>query len=196
MNSILLHFPFRNFIYRLREERKARSWNGTGPAPHPIKQRTVKKYAEKYGIRILVETGTYYGDMVEAMRNDFERIYSIELSAALATKAARRFRSHSNITILQGDSATVLGEIVPTLTAPALFWLDGHYSGGVTARGESDTPIYKELGHVLASSLRHVVLIDDARCFGSDPAYPSIDDLSTFTRKQLKIENDALILEP
>ena len=42
--------------------------------PHLVKQRTVAEYAERYGLRVLVETGTYHGDMVAAMRKRFDEI--------------------------------------------------------------------------------------------------------------------------
>jgi len=38
-------------------------------SPHLLKQRTVREYAQRYGLRVLVETGTYYGEMVDAMRS-------------------------------------------------------------------------------------------------------------------------------
>ena len=43
--------------------------------------------------------------------------------------------------ILQGDSTDVLPEVVEKMDEPTLFWLDGHYSGGITASGEQETPI-------------------------------------------------------
>jgi hypothetical protein len=38
------------------------------PPPHFVKQSVVRKYAKKFRIEVLVETGTYHGAMVEAMR--------------------------------------------------------------------------------------------------------------------------------
>jgi hypothetical protein len=65
---------------------------------------------------------------------------------------------------------------------PCLFWLDAHYSGGSTAKGDFETPIMQELqcilGHQLAES--HVVLIDDARCFVGRNDYPALDELRQF----------------
>jgi len=195
-----LNYPFRNQIYRMRQSLAAKRWDGTGPAPHPVKQRNIKKYASKHQLRILVETGTYYGDMVEAMRDTFDRIYSIEVSKSLFEKAKRRFAKYPHIQILHGDSAIELGRIVSRLTAPALFWLDGHYSGGITEKGALDTPIYDELAHILSSTERHVILIDDARCFGLDPNYPAIEELTSFigsrTVADIHKQDDALIIEP
>ena len=50
-----------------------------------------------------------------------------------------------HVTIFQGDSATVLPKLLATIQEPCLFWLDGHYSGGITALGKSITPILDEL---------------------------------------------------
>ena len=194
-----LNYPFRNQIYRARQARALRKWDGKGPAPHPVKQGNIKKYALKHGIRTLVETGTYYGDMIEALRECFDQIYSIEVSDPLFRKAKRRFRGYPNIEIMLGDSAVLLGELVPTLREPALFWLDGHYSGGVTGKGDRDTPVFEELGHIFASPQRHIVLIDDARCFGEDPDYPSAKELVEFIQSQrdadVRVEEDSFIVE-
>jgi hypothetical protein len=60
------------------------------------------------------------------------------------------------------------------VSGPCLFWLDGHFSAGVTARGDVDTPIVAELDSVLGrSGWNDVVLIDDARLFGQGD-YPSL----------------------
>ena len=43
---------------------------------------------------------------------------------------------------------------------------------------ENDTAIREELAHILnAQDLGHVVLIDDSNCFGSNPAYPTIEEV-------------------
>lgn len=149
-----------------------------------------------------METGTYYGDMVEAMRADFDRIYSIELSRDLYEKAVVKFRGVNNVELIHGDSGTELKRILEKIRQPALFWLDGHYSAGVTARGAKDTPVYEELHHILdLNDGGHVVVIDDARCFGNDPAYPSLEELSKFiTLKRsdvdIAVQDDSIRITP
>jgi hypothetical protein len=47
-----------------------------------------------------------------------------------------------------------------------LFWLDGHFCGGVSAHGDKGTPILEELNLILSHRVKeHVILIDDARLF-------------------------------
>jgi hypothetical protein len=153
-------------------------------------------------VKVLIETGTYYGDMVEAMKNDFNRIYSIELSNELYENAKRRFAGDDRIMIIHGDSGIELGKLITDLDQPALFWLDGHYSAGVTAKGDKDTPIFEELTHIFGSrQIGHVIIIDDARCFGTDPAYPSFDELSGFIKAngpdvKIEVENDGIRIVP
>jgi hypothetical protein len=95
-----------------------------------------------------------------------------------------------------------LGTFLPTIDQSALFWLDGHYSGGDTAKGYEDTPIYRELEHILNDSRNeHVIIIDDARLFGTDPTYPSIEELSDFIHAKkvdltMTVQDDSIRLSP
>ena len=88
------------------------------------------------------------------------------------------------------------------LDRPALFWLDGHYSAGITARGDRDTPVLDELRHILsAQEARHVIVIDDAREFGVDPGYPTAEELTAFIRSmrpsaRINIEDDSIRITP
>ena len=82
--------------------------------PHIIKQRNIILYAHQYNLKIFVETGTYHGDMLEVLKNEFGLLYSVELSHDLFLKAKEKFRKTRHIKLIQGD-------IVKEL---ALFWLD------------------------------------------------------------------------
>jgi len=168
------------------------------PPPHIVKQLIVKESQKDAGFSTLVETGTYYGDMIYAQLDNFSRIYSIELSERLYRKAKRRFKKNESVTLLHGDSSEVLREIVPKFKEPVLFWLDGHYSGGITAQGKLDTPIWEELTTILQSGVRHMILIDDARCFEEKRKdYPSIEELkslilSVYPQSHILVKDDVV----
>lgn len=160
-------------------------WQKNGrpsPPPHIVKQMAIEDYRVKYNCRILIETGTYLGEMVEAQLKRFSRIISIELSELFYKKAKQKFKFNPNIELLHGDSGKKLSEVVPLLTEPALFWLDGHYSGGKTARAEKDCPVPEELNIILKSTLPHVILIDDARLFNGTNDYPDIAHIKEIIR--------------
>lgn len=162
-----------------------------------MKSEILKGYVRRHGLKVMVETGTFLGDMVESLRNDMDHIYSIELSVDLYENACKRFARRRNVTIVQGDSGIILSSILKQINRPCLFWLDGHYSGGITACGSEETPILRELqmihAHPLASS--HVILIDDARQFRGDK-YPAIKTLESLSRsagfKTIALEQDII----
>lgn len=139
------------------------------PAPpsDPFRWETVRQYGKKFQHPCLIETGTYLGGTVQAVKDDFERIYSIELGEKLAKDAQERFKAYPHITIIQGDSGKVLPGLLPTIQQPVVFWLDAHFSEGVTAKGEKIAPIMEELASIFKHTAKDfVVLIDDAREFG------------------------------
>jgi hypothetical protein len=153
-------------------------WNFGGKTiPDVVKEQTVKEYAERFQLHTFIETGTYLGKMVNAVKDVFEQVYSIELSNELYQYTERRFAKNYNIGILHGDSGEVLENLLPHIHKPCLFWLDGHYSGGETARGDLITPIQKELHWIFNHSLSDVILIDDARLFTGENDYPTIAKL-------------------
>lgn len=162
----------------LTRARIALQWQLAGkpvPAPHVVKQRTVISYQRRYGLRTFIETGTFTGEMVEAMSDRVSRIVSIEVDPALHAQAVRRFADRPHIQILLGDSGRLLSQVLESLTEPGLFWLDGHYMGEGTGRGELDSPIVAEITALAAHPVRgHVVLIDDARLFDGTGGYPPL----------------------
>lgn len=193
MKSVIKRALKRTFIYeivrrrkeeqatRARNERDLLDWEASGkpvPPPHIVKQRTVKDYARRFSLNTLIETGTYLGDMIDATKDVFTKSFSIELDQKLYEQAKQRFCGDKSISIIQGDSGEVLPDILAGIDIPCLFWLDGHYSGDITARGGVDTPIMEELEHILNHAVAgHVILIDDARCFVGENSYPTIDEL-------------------
>jgi len=138
----------------------------TEPMDHIDRVAVVKDYAERYGIRSFIETGTAEGFMVSYVLDTFDMITTIELSEQLYLNAKERFQPWPNVSCVHGDSAEWLPKLVPMYEFPILFWLDGHYSGGNTARGEIDTPIRAELEAAIKAPKGSVILIDDMRLFG------------------------------
>ena len=169
------------------DERKiigdCRKWEKTGrpiPPPHAVKRITIREYQKQSNYNILVETGTYYGDMGFAQMNFFKSIYSIELSLYFYNRAVRRFKAYKNVHLFCGDSATELGSVIKNIHEPVIFWLDGHYSGGKTTKGNTECPIWEELDCIISQHLPHIILIDDARCFIGERDYPTIEELQCY----------------
>jgi hypothetical protein len=154
--------------------------------PHAMKQLAVKNLAQKYGIRVFIETGTFLGDMVGAVTSYFDRIYSIELTEDLFNRAAKKFAAYNHVTILHGDSFNVMPEILRHIDVPCLFWLGGHYSSENNEKEKREATILKELKQISAHRVKnHVILIDDAHLFTGRKEYPTLEFLRNYVGSRL-----------
>ncbi len=173
-----VEFKYNNFPTRI-----IRDWEQNGspaPPPPPVKHKLIKDIQKEYNYNVLVETGTYLGYMISAQKHNFEKIYSIELSEDLYRRAYKKFEKYNHIKIIHGDSGEKLTEVLKDISEPAIFWLDGHYSGGITAKGSLNCPIWKELEAIFSNRLDHIILIDDARDFQGVNDYPNIKEIETY----------------
>jgi len=181
------HYP--DYWYWILRGRPARS-------PHLLKQKVVREYGERFGLQTLVETGTYYGEMVAAMKSHFERIYSIEYVPELASRATRKFARDEHVRIFCGDSRLVMPEVLALLEGPALFWLDAGYYGWVGIR-TNEQRLSAELEMILGDRFPHIILLDDARGLIGRDGIPSVADVksyveSTFPQRSVEVEYDIM----
>jgi hypothetical protein len=188
--------PVRRLLHPLRVQLDPAS-----PKSTRRKRATIRRYARRFGTPVLVETGTYRGTTVRAMRRHFARIYSIELDDDLYERARRRFAADPHVEILHGDSGDLLPSLVERIDEPCLFWLDGHFSDWETARGATASPLRRELDAVLRRRHDDVVLIDDARSLTGSDGYPTLEGLRALVRTTrpelvLDVRDDVVRIHP
>lgn len=201
-----------NFIADFRGKRRAartrkndyREWiqrKYLAPSPPEMKRAILSRL----GIpdAVWVETGTFMGDTSALLAQNSKMVFTIEPDATLFRKAQERFSQSSNIQVIHGLSEEVFPKLLPTLSGTVNFWLDGHYSGGITHQGPIDCPVREELASIEANLEKFSavnVLIDDVRCF--DPSvreyadYPDLDFLVDWSRRnklQWHIEHDIFV---
>jgi hypothetical protein len=122
--------------------------------------------------RQYIETGTYHGDGINRVMDQYERIHSIELAEKYAMTAAEKFLSHAHVTVYHGNSKEVLPILLETISEPVTIFLDGHFSGGETAIGDelvdgvSSAPLLTEIEIIMRRPWDDIVIIDDTRMFG------------------------------
>jgi len=183
------HYP--DYWYWILRGRPSRS-------PHLLKQKVVREYGEKFALKTLVETGTYYGEMVAAMKGHFARIYSIEYVPALAERATRKFARDEHVRIFCGDSRVVMPEVLALLRGPALFWLDAGYYGWVGIRTKiNEQRLSAELEIILSHPYPHMILLDDARGLTGQDGIPSVGDVksyveSNFPQRSVEVKYDIM----
>lgn len=160
--------------------------------------------ATVFGLTTFIETGTYLGNTSYAASKIFASVHTIELSAELYQKAVDRFQNHTGIRVYHGDSGDIFPQLLPNINGRALFWLDGHYSEGFTAKGDENTPIIKEIKAIREAGITDaVILIDDLRFFdnvwdivpGNSAArgYPSVVTLCKAIHEIDKTYNFAVV---
>jgi len=178
--------------------------------PYEEKREIILAYKKQFGLKIFIETGTFFGETIEQFKHDFKQLISFELSAELAERATKKFTDQQNVIIVNGDSGKLLQGYLTEISEPCLFWLDGHYSSEffvgeeyiVTAKGDKATPIVEELRAILSHKVvGHVILIDDARCFTGKDDYPTIKELKKIIRKSgkdlfVKVKRDMIRITP
>jgi hypothetical protein len=180
-------YPYR--ILSLLRDYKA--WAGRrfyAPSPHFIKQACLIR--NSFPNATWVETGTYLGQTTEVLSKHGSKVYSIEPEPALFARAKEYFANFRNVEILNGTSEQVFPNLLPKINGDVNFWLDAHYSEGITFKGTQDTPIVDELNYI-GDNLGHFsevcVLIDDIRCFNPQKSeystYPPADVLVDWARK-------------
>lgn len=179
----------RNVIIFVLELYQSIVWS-IGKQPYEIKKmsnpnqsykhRVIKYYAKKYKCKTFIETGIYLGGTVQAVKDHFKDVHSIEVAKKLYEDNCRRFRNDKKVHLYCGDSMLMLGKMIDKARGKnrILFFLDGHYSGGVTGMGTTETPVEYEIETIFSKLKgRHfVVLIDDARAFTGEHDYPVLGD--------------------
>lgn len=203
--NTLKRSPVYNILLPIFQILEVKKWQERGmnpPTPQLIKHSVVREYLYKYRIQTLVETGTYLGVMINALKRNCNEIYTIELDKQLYERAKKKFKKYSHIKVLQGDSAKVLPQMLKKINNHTLFWLDAHFSKGITARGEKETPVMEELKAVLNHRIKnHVILIDDADVFNGKNDYPTINTIRRLinaknTKLKLRVKNNIIRITP
>lgn len=148
-----------------------------------------------------VETGTANGQTCEYLHGLFENLYTIEIVPSVFEQTKQKLAALSNVECFLGDSTDILPPLLKRINEPCMFWLDGHYCGSLEARGPKDTPVQEELEIILATGIPHVIFVDDARLFGVDPAYPTLEWVREIATTQdipysFSYENDMMRIVP
>lgn len=176
--------------------------NGYGlPAPWIVKMNVLTRNGIPNAT--WVESGTFLGKTSLFLADIAQKVYTLEPSPLLFQKSKSTLSSKKNVVQIQGTSEEIFPELCPTLTGNVCFWLDGHFSDGVTYQGSNDTPIRQELEAIQANLENYestVIFVDDVRCFNPiDPNFEKYPDISWLANRakdmgmRWKIEYDIFV---
>jgi hypothetical protein len=154
-----------------------------------------------------IETGTYLGDGIKNVLNNYENIHSIELSQKWYEYNIEQFKDNNNVKIHLGDSKKILPQLLNEINEPITIYLDAHYSGELTAFGEEETPLLFELEILKNRNYDDIIIINDCRLLGQTgicgcgpdhPIYPTMTyDWTNITENNIinLMKNDYILLK-
>ena len=148
------------------------------------KRRYLADIARSSHVSMFIETGTYLGKTASLLADVCQRVVTVEIEPSLYERASELFKDRPHVQVLAGDSRDLMPKILADLTEPALFWLDGHFSGGISG-GRAEPPITSEIQAILRHPIQdHIVVIDDARLFRGRQGYPQIREIVRLVEKE------------
>lgn len=150
-----------------------------------------------------IETGTYMGETILRFIDDFEKLYTIELSDKIYDEFNKKNYNRNKLKSILGDSSIVLKDVIDELRGNSIFFLDGHYSSCDTGKGNKDVPLNEELKMINDNfKYKSLIIIDDLRLFGTNISENwsdiTIENLIEIVNERLDshlILNDRLILK-
>ena len=103
----------------------------------------------------------------------FKEIHSIEINEKLYNRlCSKLLNDYNNIKLYLGDSGELIGDIVNNINEGITFYLDGHFSGGITGKSNKyDSPIINELKMIQENIKvpdKTLIIIDDINMFSYD----------------------------
>jgi hypothetical protein len=170
--------------------------------PHSYtKFRQIKSLKKRTNASSFVETGTYLGVTTKRCAPIFNQVYTIELDKQLAEQAQSFLSNNKNVEVIQGDALKVLPHLLEREEInDALVFLDGHFSGGITACGEIPEPGIEEI-KILAQHKDKIscIVVDDFRSFGTESTFPTKFELlkaaeEYFPDYEITVHLDQLII--
>lgn len=130
----------------------------------------MKAIRNRFFIQWFVESGTWDGATAVVAASMFSTVHTIEISKVMFNKALPECRIAKNLTRHLGSSVEVIPQLLPSLTGPTLWYLDGHWAGQGPKLG-IECPVVQEL-ELIRDRPQDVVVVDDARLFDAPPGPP------------------------
>ena len=169
------------YAYRLTYPLRVYQWLTGNPAQTPpafIKRNLLLHYSTNE--TTWVETGTYLGYTTKLLATKSAVVHTIEPSTSCLSIARQNCKGIKNIVFHNGTSESCCESIICSLSGDVCFWLDAHFSRGVThCEQGTETPISMELSLISDYIERFdsiSVFIDDAVCSIEYPnSYPSLN---------------------
>lgn len=135
---------------------------------------------KEYGVKTVIETGTYHGATTTYFSEKVPFVITIEKDKEIASQVSKKLEQFDNIRLLEGDSRNKLEEAIEKSEGQVLLYLDAH--------SPTDNPIRSELKTIFHSSLENpIIVIHDFKVPSrEDLGYNTYQDGSALKWKEIK----------
>ena len=116
-----------------------------------------------------IESGTYEGDTIFSLEPYFNNLFTIEYSKSLYENTKNKYMGNK-INFILGDSSIIFNTLLLSIKEKSIFFLDGHWSGGLTGKSDKDCPLIEEITCINNLFVNDaIIIIDDHRLFEKGP---------------------------
>ena len=133
-----------------------------------------------------IETGTYLGSTTRLLARFCGDVTTFEISETVYEFAKKKNSKLNNVKFVNESSdGEGFTAAIGQSRRPILFWLDAHYSAGITGGNSNEQPLRREIKTICetSSDTSFIALVDDANIFDFDKSYPSISEIEEIVAK-------------
>lgn len=140
-------------------------------------QAEIKKLINDFGIKTIIETGTYQGDTTLDFATMVSKVFTIEVNQTYFNTNLKKFINKHNIKSIRGSSPPIIEQIIKgnfgAVDVPILFYLDAHW--------HAYNPLLDELKMIHHLKLKPVIAIHDFKVPNKDFGFDKFSDGSEYT---------------
>jgi len=127
------------------------------------------KLKNQFNIETVVETGTNKGDTTYWLAENFNNVYTIEITESSLNEAKNNCNIFKNITYFCGSSSHFMDDIISKVqNEKVMFFLDAH--------GDNPCPTISELISIKKMNIKPIICIHDFYVPGSNFSWDSYKD--------------------
>lgn len=131
------------------------------------------------GKTLFVETGTFIGSGAYKIHSLFDNVWTVEADHQLhmAAKALFSAKEARNIVAMHGHSVHFLESFEQELANKAVFFVDAHYSTGITSKSYGTCPVVAEISTIVSRAPDALIVVDDVRTMDGRRGYPTLNEI-------------------
>lgn len=140
-------------------------------------QAEIRKIVNEFGIKTIIETGTYQGNTTLDFATMVKKVFTIEVNETYYNLNIKKFIGKSNIVTIRNSSPKGIEQIISgkygIVEKPILFYLDAHWG--------AYNPLLDEFEMIKNFNLKPIIAIHDFKVPDKDFGFDKFSDGTPYT---------------